>query len=186
MEAKDAKIILHPQAKDLLYNHFRALTRIFGDALGQLEMSYIAIALLTPQNELLFFSSHPRIELGLIENHKWVSDPRFQHDFFLKDNLLIWDEKLNACGGAIFTMGLSISAAFDGYRVVHSFALNSARSGVKERFLGNIHLLTGMGRYCLRRILSEIALPEWQPNASAQRTHLKLIINNEAPHEQTT
>lgn len=51
-------------------------------SIHHLLVDYISIALLTPKAELLFFSSRPSIDWNIIEHNAWISDFRFQHDFF--------------------------------------------------------------------------------------------------------
>ncbi len=70
------EITLHPQAKELLFTHFRTLIKIFNDVLGHLEVDYMAIALLTARNELMFLSSTRAIESNLIEQNLWPLDAR--------------------------------------------------------------------------------------------------------------
>lgn len=70
-----SEITLHPQASDLLFKHYRVIARIFRNVLGQIEIDYMAIALLTPKDELLFFSSKPGIEWRMIE-HNFLNSQR--------------------------------------------------------------------------------------------------------------
>ncbi len=182
------EITLHPQAKELLFTHFRTLIKIFNDVLGHLEVDYMAIALLTARNELMFLSSTRAIESNLIEQNLWPLDASFQEDFFLQNEPRLWDELYHGqCHAALrrykqenpgFSTGISIPSQFEAYRVVYTFALKSTDEVIKHKAMTNINTLTRMGRFCLQRIMQTIPLPDQQQPLAVKKPILKLIVNN--------
>jgi hypothetical protein len=184
-------ITLHPQAHDILFRHFRTLIRIFNDVLGLLEIDYMAIAVLNSQNELLFLSSRPSIECNLVEQNLWPFDGSFQYDFFIQSQARLWEDlypdewrkPLHHYKQASqrFSMGISVPAIFENYRVVYSFALKSNDTTIKNKIINNIETLSNMGKFCLQKILKVIPLPDRQEN----KPLLKLVINNEVKHGHT-
>lgn len=170
----DSTIKLHLQASDLLFKHFETISRIFSDVLGLLEVDYIGIALLTPQKELLFFSSRPSIEWSTIEHNLWLSDPRFQHDFFMQEQARTWYYMQNS---GVALNGLSIPSTLENYQVVYTFASESSDIKVCDMIHKNISMLVRIGRFCLNKILSVISLPNRQCLFKQEQPKLKLIIN---------
>lgn len=189
MDVSCTTITLHPQAREYLFEHFVMLKVIFNDVLGHLEIDYMSIALLNPQNELFFLSSKPSIECNLIENNLWAFDPSFQHEFFMQDKPQLWDEVYQNDWHALvrqykqespgFSMGISIPSVFDKYRVVYSFALKSTNESIKNNIANKIQTLLSMGKFCLRNIIQAIALP----NQERKKPSLTLVINNKVNHE---
>ena len=176
-----SEITLHPQASDLLFKHYRVIARIFRNVLGQIEIDYMAIALLTPKDELLFFSSKPGIEWRMIEHNLWLSDARFQYDFFKQEQAQVWDQR-----PADFCIGLSIPSIYDEYRVIYIFASKSNDEATQTKIHNNIAMLIRMGRFCLKNILHELPFLSPKTNSIQQKPQLKLIINNKVPYENAT
>lgn len=186
-------VILHPEAKVLLFEHYHTLKRLFNDVLGHLEVDYMAITLLNSQNELLFLSSKPAVEHNLIEHNLWPFDASFHQDFFSQGDARLWEElyhdewrkPLHHYKQEIhkFSMGLSIPSSFEEYRVVYSFALKSTNELIKRKLINKIQTLTSMGRFCLKNIMQSITLPDRQRPFSVRKPELKLIINNKVNHE---
>ena|SRR3990167_3338952 len=178
----DSTITLHPQAGDLLFKHYRTISRIFRDVLGQLEIDYMAIALLTPNNELLFFSSSPGIEWNMIEHNLWLSDARFQHDFFMQEQAQSWCKHKPS----VFRVGLSIPSVVDEFRVVYTFASKSNDTATQTKIRNNIAMLIRMGRFCLKNILYELPAFSQKSSPIQQKPQLKLIINNKVSYGSVT
>lgn len=130
-----SEITLHPQASDLLFKHYRVIARIFRNVLGQIEIDYMAIVLLTLKNELLFFSSRPGIEWSMIEHNLWLSDVRFQYDFFRQEQAQSWEQ----CPPE-FCVALSIPSVVDEFRVVYTFASKSNDEATQTKIPGMSHL----------------------------------------------
>lgn len=182
------KIDLHPQARDLLFQHYRTLFRIFHDVLGHLEIDYLSIAILTPQNELLFLSSKPSVESNLIENNLWQFDASFQQDFFLNGKAQLWDElydkewqeTLHKYKQEIpgFSMGVSVPSSFEEYRVVYSFASKSTDKTIQNNIINKIETLLRIGRFCLQNIVKAIPLPVRQGAFVIKKPALTLVVNN--------
>lgn len=182
MEVSISKIRLHPLARELLFQHYRTLQKIFRDVLGLFEIDYISIGLINPKGELLFLSSKPSIESNLIENNLWPFDAGYCPDFFLQSNATLWEDR-----ETLFyykqqipklSIGLSIPSSFDEYRVVYNFASKSTDKTVKANLTNNIESLRSMGRFCLHNITQTIALPNWQNNHAMKKPTLTLISNN--------
>ena len=196
MNLSCSKIKLHPQAQDLLFKHYRTLTRIFQDVLGHLEIDYMAIALLNPMNELFFLSSKPSIESNLIQNDLWQFDASIQQDFFMQNKAQLWEDLYHDEWRAPlrhykqdipkFSMGLSVSSFFEDYRVVYSFALKSTDEVIKNKILSKIETLICIGRFCLQNIIKAIPLPDRQHGLAVKKPSLRLIINNKAHYENNT
>ena len=175
------EVNLHPQAKDLLFEHYRTLLRIFREVLGHLEIDYMAIALLSRHNELLFFSSHPSIEYNLIEQNIWQLDASFHPDFFLAGKARLWEDLYHKNGqGSLhhikqespkFPIGIAVPSRFEQYQVVYSFASKSNDETVKNNLVNKIDTLGNIGKFCLQKILQTISLPT-QP-----KPVLKLVVN---------
>ena len=176
-----SEITLHPQASDLLFKHYRVIARIFRNVLGQIEIDYMAIALLTLKNELLFFSSRPGIEWGMIEHNLWLSDARFQYDFFKQEQVQSWEH----CPPE-FCVALSIPSVVDEFRVVYTFASTSNDEATQTKIHNNIAMLIRMGRFCLKNILHELPFLSPKTASIQQKPQLKLIINNKVPYENVT
>ena len=196
MDLSCTKINLHPQAAAFLFQYFQATKRIFRDVLGHLEIDYIGIALLNPEDELLFLSSNPSFEHNLIENNIWAFDASYNPDFFVQGKAQQWEDlyhdkwrntlllhKQTIPG---FSMGIAVPSIFEEYRVVYSFALKSTNTAIKNKVLNQIETLTGMGRYCLQNILKKIPLPDRQTVYVSKKPSLTLIINNKVHHEKNT
>lgn len=186
---------LHPGARDFLFKHYRTLRRVFGDVLGLLEIDYLAMTLITPQNELLFLSSQPAIECNLIENNLWQTDPCYSEAFFEKNTFQFWEDIYHKVVNKQllhyrqtvyeFNQGLSLPDTFSHYRVVYTFALKTTDINARHEIESNIDKLMNMGRYCLQNILQIVTLPNRHPH-SFTKPELKLVINNQVPHENNT
>lgn len=181
MNMNNSKITLHPQASDLLFKHYRSMARIFRDVLGQLEIDYMAIAILTPKDELLFFSSRPGIEWNLIEHNLWLSDVRFQYDSFKQEQIQLWEHR-----PPDFCIGFSIPSVVDEFRVIYTVASKSNNEAIQKMIFNNIAMLMRMGRFCLKNILQELPFISRQSNTTQQKPQLKLIINNKVHYESIT
>ena len=196
MDLSCTQINLHPEAQVFLFQYYRKLKLILCDVLGHLEIDYMAIALLNPQNELFFLSSKPSLECNLIEHNIWQYDACFQRDFLLQGEAQVWEKhypeawrtkllyyKQQLPG---FSMGISVPSSFEEYRVVYSFALESTNEAIKKNIINNIDTLTNMGKFCLRKIIKAIPLPDRQRVVTVKKPSLRLIINNKVPHENNT
>lgn len=160
-------ITLHSQARDLLFKHYQVIARIFRDVIGQFEVDYISIALLTPKAELLFFSSRPSVDWNIIDRNSWVSDFRFQYDFF-------HSEQSHCLNMDDCHIGLAIPASFDNYKVVYTFASKTKNKSMQLKLLNSSDSLIKIGKFCLKSILYELSLSRLCLN----KTELKLVINN--------
>lgn len=195
MDLSCSKIDLHPQASAFLFQHYRTFLKIFSDVIGLLEIDYIAIALLNPQDKLLFLSSKPSIECNLIEHNLWQFDSSFQKDFFMQDQVHLWEDLYYEAGHKPilyykqllpkFSMGISVSSSFEEYRVVYSFALTSTNEITKKNAINKIDALLRMGLFCLQNIAKKIVLPDRQ-GVITKKPSLKLIINHKVPNENHT
>lgn len=196
MESSYPNINLHPEVQSLLFQHYEPLRRIFCDVLGHLEIDYLSIALVNPDNEMFFFSSRRSIEQNLIINKLWQNDPIFQPDFFEVNKVGLWRDmyckkshnslrhyKLEHPG---FSQGISIPSFFEEYRVIYSFALCSSDKKTLANFMNKIEKLTYLGRYSLQKILKAIPLPKKQCVSKKRNPFLKLVINNEVYHGSNT
>jgi hypothetical protein len=189
MESSYSNITLHPEAGEFLFLHYRSMVRIFTEVLGLFELDYIAIALLTPEDKLLFLSSRPSIECNLIENDLWQFDASIQKNFFLQDKLQLWEtlyddallKPLRHYKQVVpkLSMGISIPGTFEEYRVVYSFALKSTDKAIQQNAINNIEALVRLGHYCLQNITKKIPLPDRKISYSRKKPSLTLIINNE-------
>ncbi len=189
MDLSCTTITLHPQAEAFLFQHFRTVNRIFHDVLGHLEIDYIGIALLTPADELLFFSSQKSIEFNLIQHNIWPFDGSYHSDFIQQGEAQIWEKLyhkdwretlyLHKQKTPGFSIGIAVPSKFEEYRVVYSFALKSTDATIKNKILNRIEQLICMGRYCLQKIMKAIPLPEQNKTHITNRPSLRLIVNNQ-------
>ncbi len=175
------KTILHPQAQNLLFKYYRDLRLIFNDVLGHLEIDYISMTLLDEKNQLILLSSQPSIEQNLIIKNLWEQDPCCQKDFFLQDDILIWnhiydDIALHHYKLAVpkLAFAASIPDSFQDFKVAYSFGVSSQDPAVHLNLLDNQKTLRAMAKYCLINIL-KVVHGDITPN---QLSHLKLIISN--------
>lgn len=192
----NSTITLHPQAYDLMFQNYRVLNRIFRDVLGQLEINYISIALLSSQNELLFLSSKPSIEHNLIENQLWQFDRCFRMEFFIQNMSQSWEalycdeyrETLRHYKQKIpkLCMGIAMSSLFEEYRVVYSFATQSGDEQIQNNLMEHANVLQKLGQFCLQRIVQSIQLPNRPNFLSERKPVLTLVINNEVQYAKNT
>ncbi len=164
-------ITLHSQARDLLFKHYQVISRIFRDVIGQFEIDYISIALLTPNTELLFFSSRPSVDWNIIERDQWLSDSRFKYDFIHNGQPEVWNDNLRP---AEFYVGLSVPSTLNDLHVVYTFASKSKKHSTQLKIMNSPELLRKMGKFCLINILNELPLL----NLLQNKPELTLVINN--------
>ena len=189
MDLSCTKITLHPQAQAFLFEHFRTVNRILHDVIGLLGVDYMGITLLTPTDELLFFSSRKALEFNLIDKNIWQFDASYHPDFIKQDRARLWEElyhedwremlhyhKQKTFG---YTMGISVPTEFDEYRVVYSYAWKSTDAAIKIQILNRIEQLTCMGRYCLQKIKKAIPLPDQKKTYVTKRPSLSVVANNQ-------
>lgn len=169
---ENSTITVHPLAESILFSHYRDIRKVFYDVLGQLEIDYLCIALLTIKNELLFFSSSPSIEQNMLKHHACLFDSRFQYDFFKQEQVQFWSSKTKLTE---FGIGLSVPSVFNEYRVIYSFASKSIDQKVHNHFANNIAMFVQIGKFCLKKIMAEI--PSLN-DPTQLKPVLKLIINN--------
>ncbi len=189
MSLCDSIVTLHPQAHDFLFKDYRILRRIFEDVLGQLELNYISINLLTVKNELLFLSSKPSLEHNLIENQLWQYDLSFQQEFFLQNRAQLWTSLYHADyrkelqyykqDVPNLKTGIAIPSFFEKYRVVYSFGTQENDTTIKSYALSQTEALQKLGQFCLQRIAKAIQLPVGLDFLSEKKPVLTLIVNNE-------
>jgi hypothetical protein len=172
------KIILHPQAQNLLFKYYRDLRLIFNDVLGHLEIDYISMALLDDKNQLILFSSMPSIEQNLLLKDFWQQDLCLQKAFFNQDSVMIWNHAYDDIALHHFKLAvpklafaLSIPERFQDFKVSYSFGVKSQDPAVHLNLLDNQSTLKAMAKYCLINIL-RVVHPD---NIS----HLKLIVSND-------
>jgi len=192
----NSTITLHPQACDLMFQNYRVLSRIFRDVLGQLEINYISIALLSSQNELLFLSSRPSIEHNLIEKQLWQFDKCFRMEFFIQNTSQPWEalycdeyrETLRHFKQKVpkLSMGVAMPSLFEEYRVVYSFATQSADAKIQNKLMDQANILQKLGQFCLQRIVKSIQLPNRPNFLSERKPVLTLVINNEVQYAKNT
>lgn len=160
---------LHPAAKDLLFQHYSTLCKIFRDVLGHLEIEYMAIALLNSRKEWLFFSSRPSIEYNLIEKKLWQFDAIYQEDFFKQNTARFWNELYSVEWGGLLhyykqlkpeiNLGISVPSAYEKFRVVFSFGLSTHDALTRNKLMNKTETLIRMGKFCLQQIMEAIPLP---------------------------
>ena len=170
MDLSDINTRLHPAAKEFLFQYYNTLRKIFYKALGHLEMEYMAIALLNPQGEWLFFSSRPSIEYNLIEKKLWQFDAIYQEDFLIKNKPQFWHEFYTTKGCNLLhyykqlkpeiSLGISLPSLFKTYRVVYSFGLHTHTAFTQNKLIHNTEALIRMGQFCLQQIMRAIPLPK--------------------------
>ncbi|HBB6940331.1 TPA: flagellar biosynthesis protein FlgJ [Legionella pneumophila] len=192
MDVLAVKITLHPMAKDALFKDYQALRYIFSNVLGLVETDYLSIALIDEQGRILFFSSHPSIELNLIEKNLWSFDGCFNPNFIYQDEMHSWDSlyppeyksklfRYKQSSHQLRT-GFSIPTDFEEFRVVFSFGFKSSNPFLHYQIPKQREKLIAMGNYCLREIIRVIGLP-LRKHRHLLKPHLELIINNEVNHE---
>ncbi len=174
------KIILHPQAQNLLFKYYRVLRIIFNDVLGHLEIDYLSIGLLNNHHQICFLSSMPAIEQNLIQHQVWQSDPVYQEDFFNQQDILIWtdtyqDDELYRFKLAIpkFAFAISLPSVYEDFQVNYSFGLKSDDPYAHIRLLQNTDTLLSIGKYALSKILNIVR----DDIHFKEKPYLKLIVN---------
>lgn len=176
-------MLLHPQARDLLFNHYRVLRLIFNDVLGHFELDYLSIALLHNKQQWLFLSSQPSIEQNLIEHDLWDKDPCLKLPW-QKDEPMIWHELYQ--NGALaqfklrqpkFAYGFSSLIQEHLQPMVLSFAVKSQDPYLHQSLMEQQQALIAMAKYCLHNIAKEIKLNLFNEHLIV-KPKLTLVINN--------
>ncbi len=193
MEINALPFQVHPLAKEILFEHYRACLKIFGDVLGLLEVDYLAITIISPENELLFFSSEPQVDYMIIEEGLWHLDLCYQAPFFQRHQPESWEtlyprdnnnrlryfkQELHS-----YSTGVTIPALFNEYRVLYSFALVSHDTTIQRLFHQNTQKLMRMGQYCLLNIMNTVSLPNARAIHENRKSQFKLIVNSRVSDE---
>ncbi|WP_242602170.1 flagellar biosynthesis protein FlgJ [Legionella nagasakiensis] len=195
MDVAVVEVILHPKAKNYLFEHFQTLRQIFSDVLGQVETDYLSIALINEANQIFFLSSHPSIEQNLIEHNLWIHDGSFQPAFIYQDEPRLWADLYHPehaqelyCykqADQRLASGFSMPTDYAGYRVVFSFGFRSADITIEQQAPIQLKKFMAMGNFCLRKIIESIPMLD-KTKFSNSKPHLRLITNNKVPYENTT
>lgn len=195
MDVAAVEVILHPKAKNYLFEHFHTLRRIFSDVLGQVETDYLSIALVNEANQIFFLSSHPSIEQNLIEHNLWIHDGSFQPAFIYQDEPRSWADLYHSehaqqlysykQADQLLASGFSIPTDYAEYRAVFSFGFRSADITIEQQILNQLKKLMAMGNFCLRKITESIPMLD-KIKLSRHKPNLRLIINNKVPYENPT
>jgi len=180
-------MLLHPQAEDLLFNHYRVLRLIFNDVLGHLELDYLSIGLLNKNKEWFFLSSQPSIEQNLIAHELWDQDPCFHLPWVQNEQALIWNTryqtsqlktlahfKLSLPG---FAFGFSTLMDSHQQPLVYSFAVKNKDTAVHRHLIEQQETLNAMAKFCLHNITKEIKL-DLGFECRILKPSLKLVVNN--------
>ena len=178
------KLTLHPKAHDCLFQHYRALRNIFHDVLGHLELDYLSIVLISPSQELIYFSSSPSLELNLIELNLWQHDPILCIDM-LDEEIVVWNEiyqntalfklrhyKMEKSG---ICFGLSIPSRFKQFKVIYSFGMYQHEAKLEQELTKNIITLKAMGKFCLQNIFEVFSADEILEKPGEKKRHLYVI-----------
>jgi len=182
MDVENQKFKLHPRAQDFLFENFANLRRIFSDVIGQLEVSYLSIALINKNKEIFFLSSNPSIEQNLIDKNLWQYNWVIRENFIYQNDPKLWNElshfdypevRLYKQQTQRIVEGISIPIDYGNYRAILSFGFKEMNSYLSLTYHAK---LVAMGRYCLNRINSIILFPDKQFDKT--KPHLTLIINN--------
>jgi hypothetical protein len=179
------KLTLHPKANDCLFQHYRALRNIFHDVLGHLELDYLSMILISSEQELIYFSSSPSLELNLIELNLWQQDPILHLAEKKEGDCLIWNdiyensahfklrhykmEKTQIC------FGLSLLSHFRDYKVIYSFGLYRDELSLDQGLIQNIDTLKAMGKFCLQNIFEVFTKDTFFLQSPAQKRHLYIV-----------
>lgn len=187
MDVTAIKLILHPKAKDYLFNHYATLRRIFSDVVGQLETDYISLALIDEKDQIFFFSSKPSIEQNLIEKNLWQYDGNYQPEFIYQNKPRLWSE-LNhiECSNLLkqykeidhnLITGISIPHQYADYRVIFTFGFKKINPLIQKKLQTHNEKLLAIGKFCIKSIQAAIPFPDKQYIETGPK--LKLIINNQ-------
>lgn len=179
------KLTLHPKANDCLFQHYRALRNIFHDVLGHLELDYLSMSLISPEQELIYFSSCPSLELNLIEMDLWQHDPILLMIDNSDANRLVWNEvykdsahfrlrhyKMEKTG---ICFGLSVLSHFRDFKVIYSFGLFQHEASLDQGLIQNIDTLKAMGKFCLQNIFEVFSKDECVFKLSQKKRHLYVV-----------
>ena len=187
MDVTAVKLKLHPKAKDLLFNHYATLRRIFSDVVGQLETDYISLALIDEKGQIFFFSSKPSIEQNLIEKNLWQYDGNYQPEFIYQNKPKLWSELNHRESSNLLKRykevdhnlitGISIPHQYEDYRVIFTFGFKKINPLIQKKAQIYNEKLLAMGKFCLSSIQAIVPFPEKQYIET--RPKLKLIINNQ-------
>ncbi|MCX7091732.1 MAG: hypothetical protein NTU48_09830 [Legionellales bacterium] len=75
---------------------------------------------------------------------------------------------------------------FEEYRVVYSFATQSADAKIQNKLMDQANILQKLGQFCLQRIVKSIQLPNRPNFLSERKPVLTLVINNEVQYAKNT
>lgn len=196
MDLIKSNCTIHPMADVFLFEHKRAVSRVFRDIIGHCEVNHLSIALINDQNEIIFLSYTPSMEYNLIQSGLWAYDGTYHPDFYKASSCKHWDGLYhsNRYHDLVhlkqirtgFKAGVSISTEIDNLFIVYSFATKSNTASAATQLLYKRVRLTQMGWYCLQKLskfISPYIIPEIKNGNNQRPSHIKLIVNNQVHHE---
>lgn len=195
---------LHPEVLLAPFNHRKELLSKFRDVLGLLNLDYVSIEIVNPDDVYMFFSSLSSINYNVISNHLWPYDGGMSPSFFKAYSSYRWEQTYHVAfskelkrikqGEFGFSDDLTLVRKVNNFYLLYSFASKS-QSNIGA-YGGHHHdELLKIGDYCYKQIrpiylqycdtyipphihcFSPYAPGEPQDIVST-RSHLRLVVNH--------
>lgn len=197
---------LHPKAYEISFRHRQEIARKFRDVLGIWGIHHISIDIISPGEELIYFSTTPSMGYNLIHNQLWQHDGSISPTYYKERPYYYWHQTYDknfyqqikqvkeADYG--FAFGFTLVRLVEGFYILYSFATRNKDQETKDFFERNTAHLLKMGDYCYKLIREiykcylknepPIIRAPFRPriiekSTNYERPYLKLIVNNRSP-----
>ncbi len=193
---------LHPDVLSVPFQHRKELSAKFRDVLGLLELDYISIEIVNPDEEFLFFASTPTVNFNIISNHLWPYDGAMSPTFYKKQHFFSWEaayqplfltklKKLKEAAHG-FSYGFCLVRRVAGFTLIYSFATKNKNKKIPDFFEERRLEVLKIGDFCYKWVRPIYALyaknhtpplvtqfiSEVGENRAMHAAHLKLVVNN--------
>jgi hypothetical protein len=158
MEISRIEIVPHPQFLEALFAFKSKVSHVFNDVLGLHDISHIAITHVSPQQEILTFSSTPAMEFNLFNSNLWRFDKTYHPDWFRTCTQADWQslyiheryDELYYLKQAKhhYPIGYSLVAKLEDNFFIYSLASKRSCSHTRELFANQYDDFYKIGQYC--------------------------------------
>lgn len=179
------KMILHPKILEALFKNQREISLKLSNIKGLFKIEHIAMIILTPDDEIIVFSSTPAVEFNLIEKNLWQFDESFKPHHH-RDGSFFWWEEAYANGyrekikeikqsSYRFTVGFCLARKINKEHIVFSYATRSRDKNIKEYYENHTKELLTMSDYVFGLIQNVYV--KYRISAEQRNNHhLKLMV----------
>lgn len=152
------EITPHPSLVDLLFAYKSRISPIFKDVLGIHDLSHIAVARISENQEIQIFSSTPAMEFNLFTSNLWKFDNTYNPSWFELCAQSSWENLYHPAHydelyyskqmKHHFSAGLSFCVAEDNIHYIYSIASSMPASPGKEFYINKMDDFYKIGQYC--------------------------------------